>query len=131
MSDVKLREPDIKWGSVQMCVEYVCSSCGGLLKSEGLVYQKTVKNKILYYIAVHSCDKCRPLETLYKKWNGERIKIAIKECRYTQKRACELIGVSRQTLHKWINGKVPKGEYLIRLCVAFNVKASFFFNRLR
>jgi len=60
-------------------------------------------------------------------WEGEKIKALAKEKNITLKNLAEQIGVSRQAVNDWINGKVPKGNHLIALCRILSINPEIFF----
>ena len=60
-------------------------------------------------------------------WEGEKIKILAKEKNITLINLAEQIGVSRQAVNDWINGKVPKGNHLVALCRTLSINPENFF----
>jgi transcriptional regulator with XRE-family HTH domain len=61
-------------------------------------------------------------------WEGEKIKGLAKEKNITLIRLAKQIGVSRQAVNDWINGKVPKGNHLVALCRILFVSPEIFFS---
>lgn len=60
-------------------------------------------------------------------WNGAKIKARLKELGITQQSIAKKMEISRVALNNWINGQIPKGIHLIKLCKELNVGADFFF----
>ena len=60
-------------------------------------------------------------------WDGEKIKAIAKARNVTLTNLAEQIGVSRQAVNDWINGKVPKGNHLIALCRILSINPENFF----
>ncbi len=61
-------------------------------------------------------------------WEGEKIKGLAKGKNITLINLAEQIGVSRQAVNDWINGKIPKGNHLIALCRILSVNPANFFS---
>ena len=61
-------------------------------------------------------------------WEGEKIKGLAKEKNITLIKLAEQIGVSRQAVNDWINGKVPKGNHLVAMCRILFVSPEIFFS---
>jgi transcriptional regulator with XRE-family HTH domain len=61
-------------------------------------------------------------------WEGEKIKGLAKEKKITLINLAEQIGVSRQAVNDWTNGKVPKGNHLIALCRILSVNPENLFS---
>lgn len=60
--------------------------------------------------------------------NRERIAEAIRARGLTITQAAEVIGVSRQTVHGWINGKNISNEYIKPLCELTGISADSLFS---
>lgn len=53
---------------------------------------------------------------------GNRIKNLLSQCGLTVKDLCEVVGVSNQTVYRWINGKaLPSIENMVQLSEIFKV----------
>lgn len=61
-------------------------------------------------------------------WNGSNIKKRTKELGLTLLKVAEKLGVSRQTVNKWIGGQVPSGQHLVELCRILESKPDHFFS---
>jgi len=61
-------------------------------------------------------------------WEGEKIKGLVKERNITLINLAEQIGVSRQAVNDWVNGKVPKGNHLVALCRILSVSPENLFS---
>ena len=61
------------------------------------------------------------------KWNGQKIKDLLERRKVTITSLAGSIHVTRQTVHNWVNGSLPKGQDLLRLCDFFRVGAEEFF----
>lgn len=61
-------------------------------------------------------------------WEGKKIKALAKGKSITLKSLAEQIGVSRQAVNDWANGKVPKGNHLVHLCRILSVSPEIFFS---
>ncbi|MCP3931191.1 MAG: ImmA/IrrE family metallo-endopeptidase [Bacteroidetes bacterium] len=61
-------------------------------------------------------------------WEGEKIKLLVKENRITFKNLAEQVGVSRQAVSDWTKGNIPKGNHLVTMCKILNVAPGFFFS---
>lgn len=59
-------------------------------------------------------------------WNGQNIKSQTKAQGLTLQSVSSAIGVTRQTINSWINGQMPRGEHLVRLCNVLSVEPNFF-----
>ena len=60
-------------------------------------------------------------------WNGEKIREKIGEINRTIVDLSSSIGVTRQAVDAWINGQVPRGEHLIKLCRELKITPAYFF----
>lgn len=61
------------------------------------------------------------------KWNGAKIKDLLEERAISVSGLASAIAVTRQTVHNWLNGSLPKGQDLLKLCDFFKVSADAFF----
>jgi transcriptional regulator with XRE-family HTH domain len=61
-------------------------------------------------------------------WQGEKVKILSKEKSITLDVIAKTLDVSRQAVHAWINGQIPKGQHLMRLSTLLGVTPTFFFS---
>lgn len=61
-------------------------------------------------------------------WEGKKIKELVKGKNITLINLAKQIGVSRQAVNDWINGKVPKGNHLVALCRILSVNPENFFS---
>lgn len=61
-------------------------------------------------------------------FRGDLIKKRAKEVGVTLQVLARRMGVSRQTVHKWIIGQTPRGSHLVRLCSALNLTPDSFFD---
>ena len=61
-------------------------------------------------------------------WQGEKVKILSKEKSITLDVIAKTLDVSRQAVHSWINGQIPKGQHLMRLSTLMGVTPTFFFS---
>jgi transcriptional regulator with XRE-family HTH domain len=61
------------------------------------------------------------------EWNGEKIRGVAQAQGVSLTELATQLGVSRQTVNDWINGRVPKGNHLILLCNLFDVDPNLFF----
>jgi transcriptional regulator with XRE-family HTH domain len=67
--------------------------------------------------------------TLYRMaWQGEKIKILSKDKSISLNTIASTLEVSRQAVHDWINGQIPKGQHLMRLSTLLEVAPAFFFS---
>jgi len=60
-------------------------------------------------------------------WNGTKIKTRLKELGITQESIAKKMEISRVALNNWINGQIPKGMHLIKLCKELHIGVDFFF----
>lgn len=60
-------------------------------------------------------------------WQGQNIKTIAKEKSLTLTRVAELVGVSRQAINDWMNGQIPSGSHLVRLCKVLESPADALF----
>lgn len=60
-------------------------------------------------------------------WQGQNIKTIAKEKSLTLTRVAELVGVSRQAINDWMNGQIPSGSHLVRLCKVLEIPADALF----
>jgi transcriptional regulator with XRE-family HTH domain len=60
-------------------------------------------------------------------WNGEAIKKRLHELAMTQIALSKKLGVDRVSINNWINGNIPKGLHLIKLCKILGVEPDYFF----
>lgn len=61
-------------------------------------------------------------------WQGNKIKQLVGDNNISLSKLSEMVKVSRQTVNGWINGKMPKGNHLIKLCTTLNVSPDYFFS---
>jgi transcriptional regulator with XRE-family HTH domain len=61
------------------------------------------------------------------KWNGTKIKELLEERDLSVSGLANTIAVTRQTVHNWLKGSLPKGQDLLKLCTFFQVSADAFF----
>jgi transcriptional regulator with XRE-family HTH domain len=61
------------------------------------------------------------------KWNGAKIKELLDEKDLTVSGLADSISVTRQTVHNWLKGSLPKGQDLLKLCEFFKVNVDAFF----
>ena len=56
------------------------------------------------------------------QWNGERLKKICEERGFTRIQLAERLETSRQTVHSWLAGQVPKGHHLLKLCRVLDIE---------
>jgi transcriptional regulator with XRE-family HTH domain len=61
------------------------------------------------------------------KWNGAKIKELLDHKNETVSGLANSIAVTRQTVHNWLKGSLPKGQDLLKLCAFFKVGVDAFF----
>lgn len=61
------------------------------------------------------------------KWNETKIRELLDQRNITISNLAESISVTRQTVHNWLNGSLPKGQDLLKLCKYLGVGAEEFF----
>ncbi len=61
------------------------------------------------------------------EWQSQQIKKLAKERNIKLEDLAKIIGVSRQTINSWINGKIPKGNHFLLLSRALEIKPAAFF----
>ena len=61
-------------------------------------------------------------------WQVEKIKSLAKDKRINLNTIASKLEVSRQAVHAWINGQIPKGQHLMRLSTLLGVTPTFFFS---
>jgi transcriptional regulator with XRE-family HTH domain len=61
-------------------------------------------------------------------WEGQKIKGLVKGKNITLINLAKRIGVSRQAVNDWINGKIPKGNHLVALCQILSITPESLFS---
>lgn len=61
-------------------------------------------------------------------WEGQKIKDLVKGKNITLINLAKQIGVSRQAVNDWINGKIPKGNHLVALCRILSINPESLFS---
>lgn len=60
-------------------------------------------------------------------WQGEKLKDMIQNNNLPFKEMAKKLGVSQQTISEWINGKLPSGSHLVKICRLLNVEPNMLF----
>lgn len=60
-------------------------------------------------------------------WNGAKIRERIGEINKTIVGLSRSIGVTRQAVDDWINGQIPRGQHLVKLCEELGIAPDYFF----
>jgi len=61
-------------------------------------------------------------------WMGNMIRDVATSKGVSLKKLAEAIGVSRQAVNAWINGKIPKGNHLVALCQQLDIEPNYLFS---
>jgi transcriptional regulator with XRE-family HTH domain len=61
------------------------------------------------------------------KWNGELLKSVCEDRGLPILKLADRLEVSRQTVHSWLTGQVPKGHHLLKLCRILEVDPASLF----
>ena len=60
-------------------------------------------------------------------WQGEKLKDIIQNNGLTFKEIAKKTNVSQQTISEWVNGKLPSGSHLVKICRLLNVEPNMLF----
>ena len=84
-----------------------CVNCGSPLSVKKSAKYDLFGGKCI--LLTGSCENCFGFK--YGKWDGKVLKKKLKERKITMNMLAEHLGVTRQSIDRWIGGRVPKGDY--------------------
>ena len=63
-------------------------------------------------------------------WRGENLERQIEHLGYTRTSFAVMVGVSLRVVAEWLEGKIPKGYHLMKICEVLDVSPAVFFHKV-